>query len=192
MRDRPSMPTVKFDAARVTDEVAEDLLRNILALEDVSSEHSDSVYDAAMRAISVGGDLSALSQALVGIVGMSHRRAAAVSTALWFKASALMDRDRRRGLGIESARWRYSGAPCAARDDASHRAADGKAFPIDKGLQLNGRWTLPGREDGCRCISSPIIKGLEHLDDRNHTHGSGGTQPGHRALGRSQRCAGVR
>jgi hypothetical protein len=82
-----------------------------------------------------------------------------------------MDRDRQKSLGIKYAIWMYSGAPCQVnpkkpsakdiRQDAAHRAADGKPFEVAKGMLLNGRLTMPGREEGCKCSSRPIIPGLD-------------------------------
>ena len=45
--------------------------------------------------------------------------------------------------------------------DAAHRAADGKRYEVGKGMLLNGRLTMPGREEGCECISRPIIPELD-------------------------------
>jgi hypothetical protein len=38
--------------------------------------------------------------------------------------------------------------------------ANGKLFEISTGMFLNGKWTWPGVEPGCRCISKSVIPGF--------------------------------
>jgi hypothetical protein len=82
-----------------------------------------------------------------------------------------MNQDQQLSLGIKYATWVYGGAPCnlnpenpSAKDirrDAAHRAADGKRYEVARGMALNGRLTMPGWEDGCKCVSRSIIPGLD-------------------------------
>lgn len=74
-------------------------------------------------------------------------------------------------VGIKYAIWMYSGAPCHTnrknssakdiRQDTAHRAANGKRYEVAEGMLLNGRLTLPGREEGRKCASRSIIPGLD-------------------------------
>jgi hypothetical protein len=107
----------------------------------------------------------------MNINGMTKQRAGAISLSLNNKATALMNRDQQVSLGVKYAIWVYSGAPCqtnpkkpSAKDihlDATHKAADGKRYEVAKGMFLNGRWTLPGRDEGCKCASRSIIPGFD-------------------------------
>jgi hypothetical protein len=45
--------------------------------------------------------------------------------------------------------------------DAAHCAANGKRYEISKGLFVDGKWTWPGVDEGCKCVSRSIIPGLE-------------------------------
>ena len=47
------------------------------------------------------------------------------------------------------------------RQDAAHRAVNGKRYEVIKGMLLNGRLTMPGWEERCKCVSRPIIPGLD-------------------------------
>ena len=82
------------------------------------------------------------------------------------KATALMDRERQGSLGIKQAHWLYSGAPCELNpkkptgQDTAHRAANGKLYDVSTGIFLNGKWTWPGVEPGCRCISKSVVPGF--------------------------------
>ena len=66
----------------------------------------------------------------------------------------------------------YSGAAClrdgrrsseaALAQDAAHKAADGQTFEVASGMLIEGRWTMPGEREGCRCTSRPVIPGFEN------------------------------
>jgi uncharacterized protein with gpF-like domain len=166
------IPTVKFDTSRVTDAVKTYTWENITLLEDIEPKYFDQVYDAALRSISAGQDLSVLYNALlqININGMTKRRAADIALLLNNKATALMNRVHHQPLGITRAIWLYSGAPCELnpknptdqdiRQDAAHRAANGKQFEINAGMFLDGKRTWPGVEPGCRCSSRPVVHGF--------------------------------
>jgi hypothetical protein len=166
------IPTVKFDASRVTEAVKADIRQNIIRLEEIDRNHFDRVYEAALRSISAGRDLRVLYNALIEmkISGMTKRRAADIALLLNNKATALMDRERLESLGIKHALWVYSGAPCEinpkeptgqeSQQNAAHKAANGKSFDVSKGMFLDGKWTWPGVEPGCRCMSRPVVPGL--------------------------------
>ena len=163
-----SVATVKFDASKVTHAVKADIKENIMLLEDIDRGRFDQVYDAAIRSISAGRDLSLLYDALMqmNIKGMTKRRAGEIARLLNNKATAFMNRESQKSLGIKHALWLYSSAPCEMNpneptgQDAAHRAANGKLFEISKGMLLNGKWTWPGVEPGCRCVSKSVIPGF--------------------------------
>jgi hypothetical protein len=167
-----AIPTVKFDPKRVTEAVKTDLKKNIKKIKELDESHFDQIYEAALRSISRGRDLATLFNAIMSLnlPSMTKQRAGEISLSLNNKATALMSRNRQKSLGIEYAIWMYSGAPCQVnpkkpsakdiRQDAAHRAADGKRYAVAKGMLLNGRLTMPGREEGCKCSSRPIIEGF--------------------------------
>jgi hypothetical protein len=162
------IPTVKFDSSRVTVTVKIDLAKNISDLREIDKTNFEQVYDAALRSISAGRDLHLLYNALMqlNISGMTKRRAEEITLELNNKATALMNKERPESLGIKQAQWLYSGAPCEINpkkptgQDAVHRAANGKLFDVSKGMFLNGKWTWPGVEPGCKCVSKSIIPGF--------------------------------
>ena len=158
-----TIPTVGFDASRVTDAIKDDIWKNILVLE-IDKQYVDRVYDAAIRSISAGRDLGMLHDTLMqlNIGGMTKRRAGEIALFLNNRATALMNSERQGSLRIRQALWLYSGAPCEidpkkpTGQDAAHRAANGKSFDVSKGMLLNGKWTRPGAEDGCKCSPRSI------------------------------------
>ena len=166
-----AMPTVKFDPSTVSKSVKADLRRNIELLDDLGKRHVPLIYEAALDSVSAGRDLNVLFLALMKIEGMSKRRAAEIARSLNNKATAIINRERQASLGITHAKWMYANAPCMrdpnhpsaaeVQRDAAHSAANGKKYEIDKGLFVDGKWTWPGVEEGCKCASRSILPGLE-------------------------------
>jgi len=154
------MPTVKFNKDMVTETIKEDLRQNIKQIAEIPPSDFDMVYKAALSSISKGRDASILYAALMNINGMKKSLASKISLSLNNKATALIEVERQTQLGIKYAIWRYSGAPCGSSNEA-HKAADGKPYLVTKGMLLNDQWTWPGREDGCKCTSKPLIDGFD-------------------------------
>jgi len=154
-----------FDPSRVTQDVRDDLRRNIREIEefkkvdDLQFEHA---YSAALLSISRGGDLKVLYDALkaMDVPGMGIR-SADIARTLNNQSMALIRQQENLKNGIKFARWFYLGVPCfrnrqhPSADDISmneaHQAADGKKYKIAKGLLLQGHYTTPGRIEGCLC-----------------------------------------
>jgi uncharacterized protein with gpF-like domain len=162
------MPTVKFDASKVTETVKADLWMNVSQLDGIDESHCAQIYEAALRSIEAGRNLSLLFNAIMqmNVDGMTTRRAEEMTHYLTNKTTALMTEERQVSLGIRQAKWHHSGAPCGTDPknsttlDAAHRTADGKLFDPAKGLLLNGKWTWPGAELGCRCFARSIVPGF--------------------------------
>jgi uncharacterized protein with gpF-like domain len=162
---------VEFDPSIVSKSVKSNLRRNIELLDDLEKKHVKQVYKAALRSVLAGRDMATLCMALMKIEGMTQRRAAEIALSLNNKATALINRERQASLGITHAIWMYPNAPCMkdprhpvvedVQQDSAHRAANGKKFEISKGLFVDGKWTWPGVEEGCKCSSRPILPWLE-------------------------------
>ncbi len=156
------LPTVRFDASLVSHSVKADLQQAVRSLAELNPGEVERVYSAALCAIESGGAQDVLYQALIPIEGMKSRRANEITRWLCNRASSMVESQRQLNLGINSAKWRIAGAPCgSAQQSASHEAANGKTFAIHKGMFLDGRWTWPGREEGCSCTSQPLIPGID-------------------------------
>jgi hypothetical protein len=167
------IPTVKFDASQVTEDVKAEIRKSVAQIEDVDPSHFDRVYDAALRSVSAGRDLHILYEALMrtGADGITNRKAADIARHINDRATSIINRNRQKSLGIEKAIWLYSGAPCMTnpgrakaeetQQDAAHKLANGMRFEVSKGMFLGGKWTWPGHEKGCRCVSKSVVEGFD-------------------------------
>lgn len=159
---RYAMPTVQFDASQVTDEVRADIHATLRAFTQIPAADFDKVYQAALRGVSRGRDLSVIAGALGACDGVDRRAAAAIARHVANRSTAIMNNARQLKLGITHAIWRYSGAPCGgAKQNAAHKRLDGKRFSIAKGILVGKRRTWPGMDAECKCVQSPIIPGLD-------------------------------
>ncbi len=163
-----TMPTVKFDPFLVSKSVKANLRRNIELLDDIEKKYVKQVYELALRSV-VKGDLHLFCTELMNmqIEGMTTGRAAEIGRSLSKKANAIIGNERRAALGITHAIWMYAHAPCMKdprhptdaeiRQNAAHKAADGTRYELSQGLLVDGKWTWPGIEEGCKCSSRPLL-----------------------------------
>ncbi len=159
---------IPFDSSVVTDDVKADIGKNIKRLRRIKPEHFDQVYEATLHAVMVGGDRRALSIALKNICGFTLQVAGGITNSLCDKANTMTVRAIQQRLGVTHAIWMHAGAaPCAVntkhptaaevRRNTAHIEADGKQYKISEGMFLDGKWTWPGYENGCKCVSKSII-----------------------------------
>lgn len=173
MQAKTRLPTVKFDAGRVTPAIKKSILTDIEQMPEFGPEHVQKVFTAAVVGISRGRDLGSITKAIkeLGIPDLSPGRESQIARLLCNRATALLARDAQASLGITEAIWLYSGAPChpqgrhvpkdAIRRDAAHRAADGKRYKVAEGFPMNGRRVYPGQDEWCKCVSRSVIRGLD-------------------------------
>ncbi|MHB1023827.1 MAG: hypothetical protein ACYC46_05690 [Acidobacteriaceae bacterium] len=164
------MPTIKFDPSTINKRVKSDLRRNIEVLPDLERRHVEPFFETLLRA---PRNLHLLSAELMKIDGMTQGRAVEIARSLSNKTMAIMNRERQASLGITHAIWMYPNAPCMrepfsscpttadVQQDSAHRTANGKRYEISKGLFVDGKWTWPGVEEGCKCAARAILPGLE-------------------------------
>jgi hypothetical protein len=168
-----AMPTIKFDPSVVTMSVKADLRRNVELLAEAEKKHVRQIYELALRFIVGRRDFYSFCTEMMNlhIEGMTRSKAAEIGRSLANKAGAVINRERQASLGITHAIWMYPNAPCMkdprrpsatdVQQDSAHRLANGTRYEISKGLFVNGKWTWPGVEEGCKCTSRSILPGLE-------------------------------
>lgn len=166
---RPSIPTVKFDASRVTMTIRADLWERIQEFEDLPVGEEERVFEAAIMAAQRGRDAAHLFNALTDL-GVAKNRASYISRYLIERSTALMNVQRMRDNGITEGKWGYAGSPCWSTNppsfeerkmDAAHSAANGKTFLLIKGMLINGERTFPGLAPACKCVTNAVVPGFE-------------------------------
>lgn len=135
------------------------IAENVSLIKSVSSQHLTAVEGIVMRSVMAGRDLSVLADELEQAYGVTKRRAAFIARDQNNKATAVLQRTRHVELGITKAVWLHSAGGKQPRPE--HVAFSGQTYDIAKGAFLEGKWTWPGMEINCRCVSKPIIPGLE-------------------------------
>lgn len=129
---------------------------NVGLIKSIPTEYLAQVSKYTWSAIEGGFDLKTLTDNLEHAYHIGRNRAKLIARDQSNKAHAVMEQARRQELGIKRAIWRHSSAAKVPR--ASHVAANGKVFDIDKGLYLDGEWVLPGFLINCGCTSRAVIE----------------------------------
>jgi hypothetical protein len=144
------------DAAPLTQEILNDIKRTIYEMNEIPERFRGAVYLSAADAIRAGRDARRFHFDLVSLCidGLTAKRADEIVNFVLNRATALTVRERLMRMGVEYATWVYSGAPCGS-NDADHKAANGKQFPLTKGMTIRGKATFPGYDEGCKCIARP-------------------------------------
>jgi len=172
-RFRPRLqfaPDAMIGSSTVSKGVKANLRRNIELLGGLEKGQVQKIYEAALRSVALGRDLSMLHVELMEVAGMNAGRAAEVALTLNARATAQINREHQASLGIVHAKWIHANAPCMRdsifptaedlKQDSAHRSASGKRYAVSKGLFVDGKWTWPGVEEGCKCTSRSILPWL--------------------------------
>lgn len=148
--------TVNFNLSSKISEVLEaSIQENASIISDLSENYLKKVQQSVWSAVTNGYDLGTLKKELKKIDGITDKRAKRIAINQGAQAHAIIERERRKEAGITHAVWLHSHAGKKPRP--SHVKANGVEFEIEKGLFLDGKWTLPGQEINCRCGSKVII-----------------------------------
>lgn len=152
--------TVQFRMTRAQNDVIQATIgENVGLIKSIAEQHLAAVEGHVMRSVQTGRDLGGLTKALQEQYGVTRRRAETIARSQNNMATASMTRARQAELGIKRARWLHSAGGKTPRPE--HVAFSGKTYDVAKGAYLEGKWTWPGREINCRCVSIPIIPGLD-------------------------------
>jgi SPP1 gp7 family putative phage head morphogenesis protein len=151
--------SVRFQITPAVQEALDaSVAENVSLIKSIAQQHLGQVEQLVMRNIPAGRDIGGLRKDLQHQLGVTQRRATLIARNQNNMATATVCRARQQDLGIKRAIWMHSSAGRHPRPE--HVAANGKEYDVDKGMWLEQRWTWPGREINCRCVSRSIIPGL--------------------------------
>lgn len=152
--------TVRFRMSRpMNDVVQASVAQNVTLISSVADEHLDRIEGIIMRGVQQGRDLQYISEELEEGLGIAKRRAQAIARNQVNQANATMVRARQLDLGFTKAKWLHSAGGKHPRPE--HVAMSGKEYDVRTGAFLEGKWTWPGVEINCRCVSIPILPELK-------------------------------
>ena len=153
--------TVKFDATRVTNDLAQAAItENVSLIKSIPSEYFTQIQSMVTAAAQVGGDLKMLADGLQHQFGVTRRRAVLIATDQSAKVVTAITKARQTELGIETARWAHSGGSREPRPDhvAFSRGQNGGPFySIKEGALISGKRIWPGQLIRCKCVSISVV-----------------------------------
>ena len=130
-------------------------------IRSIGAQYLSEVQGLVMRSVTVGGDMHTLSKELRKRYRVTRKRAALIARDQNNKATATLTRVRQTELGITKAKWLHSSAGRTPRPE--HVKWNDKPYDISKGMwsEVDKRYVWPGTSINCRCVSIPIIPGLQ-------------------------------
>lgn len=148
--------TVRFKMTRGLNDVLQaNIADQVNLITGLADEQLKRMEGAVMRSVSAGRDLHQLHEELDASFGIAGRRAELIARHQNNIATATLTRARHLELGITEAKWLHSAGGKKPRPE--HVAFSGKTFKVAEGAFLEGKWTHPGVEINCRCVSVPIL-----------------------------------
>lgn len=148
--------TVNFQLSPQIEDILEASVKeNVGLIKSIGVDYLERVQQQVWSGVASGYDLGQIAKDLSKAYGISDRRAKFIARDQGAKAHAVIERERRKEAGITQAVWLHSHAGKVPRP--SHVKANGKVFDIEKGLYLDGVWTLPGVQINCRCSSASLV-----------------------------------
>lgn len=159
--------TVEFTMTpQVRDVFAATLNEQVSLIRSIPEQCLTQVASMVNVAVQTGHDLGTLTKGLEKQFGVSRHRAALIARDQSSKATATITRARQQELGINRAKWLHSAGGKVPRPEhvafskGTHRGGNhGPFYDVAKGAFLEGKWTWPGVEINCRCVSIPVIPG---------------------------------
>ena len=103
---------IEFDSSVITDAVKDNIRKHVEQIKEIKSEHVDKIYEAALQAEMVGGNMFLLSNTIQDTCGINKQKAGQICRYLHSNANAAIMRVRQQKIGSTEAIWLYS-APCA-------------------------------------------------------------------------------
>ncbi len=152
--------TVRWRMTKAANEIMQATIAEQVGLiRSIPEQMLTQVQGSVMRSVTAGHDMATLAKELEHQFGVTKRRAATIARDQSSKATASITMARQLEAGITTARWLHSSGGKQPR--VEHVKASGKTYEIAKGMWLEDRWTWPGREVNCRCVSVALIPGID-------------------------------
>lgn len=152
--------SVRFQTtAAIREALDVSIAESVSLIKSIAQHHLTQVEQLVMRSVSAGRDVGGLRRDLQQQLGVTRRRAALIARNQNNMATATVHKTRQTELGITRAVWLHSSAGRHPRKE--HMDFSGKEYDVAKGAWLEHKWTWPGVEINCRCVSKSVIPGLQ-------------------------------
>lgn len=153
--------SVKFKMTHAMQDVLNaTVAENVALIRSIPEEFHTALEGIVMRSVTVGRDLSALTQTLEKRYGLTRNRAAFIARDQNNKATANFTRVRQLEMGITEAIWLHSAGGRKPRP--THVKNSGQKYDVAKGWYDPAvkAFIYPGFLPNCRCVSKPLIRGF--------------------------------
>jgi SPP1 gp7 family putative phage head morphogenesis protein len=135
------------------------IAQNIGLIKSISQEYMQTINGTVMRAISAGGNLGEITDALMKSGQVTERRAREIARDQTRKAFNHISKEKMLAMGLKKFMWRHSGGGQTPRK--LHQEYDGQIFSFDdlpiieEGTTIRG---IPGDAINCGCTMEPVFE----------------------------------
>ncbi len=126
------------------------LAEKIAMIDRLPSKYRREAERVVWSAVLEGYDVAALARGLHDRFGISPERARLIARTQCTMARSIIENAHRIELGLTAAVW-----ICSTKhpSEPHHIALNGRRYPLDAGVKLDGKSVWPGSEPGCFCMS---------------------------------------
>jgi SPP1 gp7 family putative phage head morphogenesis protein len=125
----------------------------------IGSEHFDKIEKIVYNGMMEGEDFASLGKKIEEATGASAKRAKMIARDQTTTINTMLSKKRAEAAGITKGEWVK---PKFVKTKnytprKSHIAANGKVFPLDKGLLVDGEYQFPGQAINCTCSFAFVV-----------------------------------
>ena len=128
-------------------------------INSISEEYFDKVEKIVYNGVMNGEDFDKLGEKIRKATGATAKRAKFIARNETSSLNSMISRKRAENAGITEGVW-IKTKPNKTKNYSpreSHNRANGKTFPLDKGLKVDGEYIYPSQLIGCTCTMSYVI-----------------------------------
>lgn len=131
------------------------VIENVSLIKSIPAKYQEQITFYVTEAMSQGRNKTWLTERIMELGHSTRDRAKLIARDQLNKVTEVINVSRQMGLGITHNKWHHSSRPAQPRK--SHVEADGKIYPLNDGLLIDGEKIFPGQKINCYCYSSPVI-----------------------------------
>ena len=119
----------------------------------IPDEYFDKVEKIVLNGMQAGSDYETLGKKIMEATGATKKRAKFIARDQTSTINSQLSKRRAEAAGVTTGIWVKTKFSKTAKytPRESHIKADGKTFPLDKGLKVDGEYIIPGEKIGCSC-----------------------------------------
>lgn len=127
-------------------------------IKNIGTRAQSELEGAVNRCLMEGRNIGELTEAVEKVLHTTRRRAINIAHDQTNKVEAAVDRQVKLDLGLNRAIWRHSNGYVKTKYRASHVAADGREYDLNRGCLISGEYIQVGQLPFCNCFAQAVLE----------------------------------